>query len=544
MATRDPKSVDAELVELVGELSRRAGRAATEVEVRAALASLLPAEEKALRRMGRGAPPATPLGPMAWADLARGVEPSVAAARELGGYYQLLAERDALVAMVGPAPASLQSAAAAAKKPKADERPKAPGKKSKDLDEEPSPPSALPETPARKRRGESQARAQHVLGLFAYHRDAPRVAQALKLSLNELEAEIDELGVRRKANRLISGLDSELPVAQPTAAPKSGPPLRRSLAEQASVKAARDAAKAAEDKARAAKAAEDAEAAAKAVAQVRPVSRRVEPPREQPAMPSARRSVEAPQPFKSAATHAALARKPVQKKAASAETNAEAGAADPIAARPAATTDGATKGTKAAEPARLSRKAFATEEEFLKAVLAQVGARREKLRQALGLRNEPLPEKVMLARFRAAGLDRELGLRERDLLRGLFKRHHGMSAAVGAELKLAAKDLAALLKERGLDREVEALREAQRREARAAVWPQKRIELLLQRRGWLADLGVLREIEEEVRTRVRIAWAKLRESDLSPTKAVDLLGRELQLKGADARALSKLLKLG
>ena len=564
MATRDPKSVDDGLVELVRELSRRAGRDATELEARAALAPLLPAEEKALKRMGRGAPPATPLGPMAWADLARGVEPSVASARELGGYYQLLAERDALAKMVGPSPTSLVPAAARAPKAKAaelegapDEKPAdepkpKPRAKKVDPDDEPAPPPALPDTPARKRRGESQARAQHVLGLFAYHRDAPRVAQALKGSLTELEDEIDELGIRRKVNQLIRGLDSELPVAQPTAAGKAGPPLRRSKAEQASAKEAEEAAKAAAAKARAEAAAKDAEEAAKAATQSRPVSKRVEPPREPAAMPSARRTVEAPPPFRSAGTLAALSKRPAESKPAAARPapadESKAGPAASAKAAPAAKAEAgpAAKAESAGKPAetpRLSRKDFPSEDAYLKAVLAKVGARRKQLCEALGPKNEPLPEKVMLARFRGAGLDRELGLRERDLLRGLFKRHHGMSAAVGAELKLSAADLAALVKERGLHNEVEALREAQRREARAAVWPQRRIELLLQKRGWLADLGVLREIEEEVRTRVRIAWAKLRESKLSPTKAVDLLGRELQLKGADARALSKLLKL-
>src|SRR5207248_792643 len=44
------------------------------------------------------------LGPSGWADVARGVDPQVAEAREVSGYYALQAERDALAAMVGAGP--------------------------------------------------------------------------------------------------------------------------------------------------------------------------------------------------------------------------------------------------------------------------------------------------------------------------------------------------------------------------------------------------------------------------------------------------------
>ena len=67
-----------------------------EQEVRAALAPLAPAQEAALRATSSREPPAAPLGPMAWADIARGVAPQAAAARELSGYYTLLAERESL----------------------------------------------------------------------------------------------------------------------------------------------------------------------------------------------------------------------------------------------------------------------------------------------------------------------------------------------------------------------------------------------------------------------------------------------------------------
>src|SRR5204863_5742347 len=88
-----------ELVALVRAHTHGAG----DTEIRAALAPLTPAEEKRLQRMLRK-PPAGIDGPAAWADLARGTDPTVVAARELSGYYALLAERDALAALAKKPP--------------------------------------------------------------------------------------------------------------------------------------------------------------------------------------------------------------------------------------------------------------------------------------------------------------------------------------------------------------------------------------------------------------------------------------------------------
>lgn len=66
-----------------------------------------------------------------------------------------------------------------------------------------------------------------MLGLFAYHRDAPLVARALKLSLEELLAELDKLKIRRRAFALTRGTDHEFPKAAPIASAKAGAPIRR-----------------------------------------------------------------------------------------------------------------------------------------------------------------------------------------------------------------------------------------------------------------------------------------------------------------------------
>jgi hypothetical protein len=110
MAPRDPSTVDTQLVAQVKTHSRPA----EEAEIRAALAPLSSAEERVLRSALRSDPDVHPLGPLAWADIARGLDPKLAAARELSGYYTLQAERDALAAMVTHSPGHTVGTATAA----------------------------------------------------------------------------------------------------------------------------------------------------------------------------------------------------------------------------------------------------------------------------------------------------------------------------------------------------------------------------------------------------------------------------------------------
>src|SRR5207302_1945484 len=79
VATRDPAKVDAELVALV----KRRSRPSEEAEIRAALAPLAPGEERVLRKALESDISAHPLGPAGWADIARGLDPKLAAAREM-----------------------------------------------------------------------------------------------------------------------------------------------------------------------------------------------------------------------------------------------------------------------------------------------------------------------------------------------------------------------------------------------------------------------------------------------------------------------------
>lgn len=405
---RDPAAVASELVGLLRELSRRGGRPAGDPELRSALAPLRPDEEKALRRLGLAEPRAAPLGPFAWVDIARGVDPAMAAARELSGYYALQAERDALAALVGkPATAPPSSSPAVVRVP---EKQKGKG----------APKRAPPKRAART----DAARTDELLGLFAYHRDAPSVARALRSSLGELEAELDALGIRRRAFRLTRGTYFDMPLAKANpAAPRRPSVRRRSKAEKA-------------------------------------------PPAEPPP--------------------------PTEKEQQAAE---------------------------------------------LRRLLAEVGPRRGELGRRLGVTGGS--DATLLARFRAAGLERELALRERDLLRALYLKHRGATGRVAAELGVAPEKLAAIVRERGLSRELDRLSDGYRREARNRGWPRGRIEQVLKRREYLEALGVYEELEREVVTRARMLWQEVRERP----RALEELRRALELTRDDVDRLRRLADL-
>jgi hypothetical protein len=309
-----------------------------------------------------------------------------------------------------------------------------------------SPPTRPPRS-SRAAAQDRRARAERLLALFTWHRDAPLVARSLGLSLDELDAQLDELKLRRKAYRLVRGSEFDLPIARALPGAPSGPPVRR--------------------RARAAR--------------------------------------------------------------AEAATPQEAGPPPGASATQIPPPQTATARTGPAREDAVSKQAGE-----LLALLAEVGARRGPLAARLGRPGHPLPERVLLARFRAAGLERELGQRERDLLRGLYARHRGAARAVATELGLQPEDLRLLLRERGLAGEIEALRERFRNEARNRRWPREQIEQLLRRRAWLEDLGIAAEQEREVLSRARPAWER---SGSSPAR----LRRELRLSERDARELQALL---
>jgi len=218
------------------------------------------------------------------------------------------------------------------------------------------------------------------------------------------------------------------------------------------------------------------------------------------------------------------------------EPESDQAATEAPQAEPRGSAEPAETGQTSAIPAERSEaRAVADQSAELRAILAEVGPRRAALAVRLGSARKPLSERVLLARFRAAGLERELGQRERDLLRALLARHRGSLRAVASELAIDPEELRRLLRERGLDREVEALRERFRAEARTRRWPREQIEQLVRRREWLDDLGIAHELQRDIIGRARDAWER-------SAGSLERLRRELRISDREARALRDLLK--
>lgn len=276
---------------------------------------------------------------------------------------------------------------------------------------------------SRQEAQKKRVRAQELLGLFAYHHDAPLVARALGVSMEALVGELEALKIRRRAFSLTRRTDAQMPMAAPVRGAKSGPPLRR-------------------------------------------------------------------------------------------RTKAEG-------APPA--------------PSLPKRSERDQQERELRSLLAEVGPRRSALTSRLGGISQP----ALLARFRAAGLEREFALRERDLIRALYSRHRWREALVAEDLALPMAQLRAVVGERGLSAELDRLRDRIRREERGQKWPRQRIAQVLYRRDHLRELGLLEELEGEVAARTRVLWTKVR----SRPQPLDELRKELQLTSSDAIKLQELLDL-
>ncbi len=540
---RDPSTVDEKFVVLIRELARRADRPASEEEARAALAGLKAGEQARLLQHGAGAPPARPLSVQAWADVARGASPETAAARELTGYYTLLAERDALAqvhaarasaAQVKPARARAAGQGATsgrrAKAGQADtsipphiqddaDDAGAPAQVAlsgaKPVEAKPLPPRSRKSRAESSRDGEAAAK---LLTLFAYHRDKPLVARAMGWSLADLDAEVQRLGIKSQAGKLLRGLDTELPAATARkSAKETQPVLRRSAGEKA---------RAQEEAAR--------------VRALAALAAKPEAPEPQPE-PRFKRLPGKPLAEKvhPGAKHSPGEAKAVRRVEARGEAKVER------LALPKGERRGEKLGTAnihaqvkhPEKPARVAHELSAAQGDELRAILRELGPRRNQLAARLGSSGKPLSHAAVLARFRAAGLEREFGQRERDLVRALLSRHRGSLAAAAGELALQRHELEALVRERGLAKEVEAQREEQRAQVRAAAWPKARLKLLLERADWLADLGLREELAGEARAKLAPGW-----TGLTGDKAKALAG-QLGLQPGEARALAALLGL-
>jgi hypothetical protein len=166
----------------------KSGRPVEELEIQQALEGLDASELRQLQRVSREPLAARPLGPQALLDIVRGVQPRVAAAREISGYYDLKAERDALATLARRgAPVQAEPEPEPAPEP---EPPAAPLR---------STPASTPATSSKTLTPEQQS----LLTLFAYHRDGVRVAQEPGIGATELADRVEQLGLRRRIHRLL-----------------------------------------------------------------------------------------------------------------------------------------------------------------------------------------------------------------------------------------------------------------------------------------------------------------------------------------------------
>ena len=108
---RQPDDVPTPVAVAVSDFCRRAGTPAPPRAVREALSTVSEADDFRVRAVTDAEPPASPLGPFAVVDLARGTPADTAALRERSGYYALVEELLALEDLrAGPATTATPSA--------------------------------------------------------------------------------------------------------------------------------------------------------------------------------------------------------------------------------------------------------------------------------------------------------------------------------------------------------------------------------------------------------------------------------------------------
>lgn len=284
----ETRALARDVIDDVRNACQQSGRKTTEGEVRRALEPLSAKEVDAVRRLARGGLTAA-LGPDALVDVVRGTPVHVANAREIAGYYALKAEHDALVTLTGSRDdddsdiddetdsddwdasddvddesdfddyddEELDDDELAARwsDPEADAMAaddEYPGEAvehddetaetssshyDEDASEDDEYEEVVVEKPKRaKRRGPLSAaekeESQVLMTLFAYHRDAVRVAQEMGIGLQGLSERIEELNLRRSIHRLLeqtTDIDvfSPAQVTSNKASPGSPEPLVR-----------------------------------------------------------------------------------------------------------------------------------------------------------------------------------------------------------------------------------------------------------------------------------------------------------------------------
>ncbi len=127
---------------------------------------------------------------------------------------------------------------------------------------------------------------------------------------------------------------------------------------------------------------------------------------------------------------------------------------------------------------------------------------------------------------------------ENEQLLAAFLEHKGARNRVAWALRLSPAELDKLVKDNGIGRQVEELRERFRREALAPRNLRQRLDLVGRTR-YLADLGIERRFEEELRAQLHALLEQSRKATLED--AVDHVARQQGLSGELlARAVKKL----
>lgn len=605
----------------------RTGRSADEVEVRRALAALSPAEQEAVQRLARGPAPAKPLGPDAFVDIMRGLPADVAAARELGGYYQLRAERDVLATIAraqqpesaAPRPAARPAVAPVAEPPaqaepvidepsdeeffdeeneeredeyeastpdfdeeepeyeaqddeaQDDEAPEyeAPEYAAQDdeepeyeapeyaekqdsqkpsarvryetaysddadpaseyeVDEQPERPAPAPRRPRAPAGRETDERVKELVTLFAYHRDGVLVAQALGIGIQELNDRIEDLGMRRKLNRLLeqtTDIDLFTPERLSTAKTKSVPaPVVRRRGEKP------------------------------ATPPLEPESHQFDETDDDRPMPSIRtapvnehgtrvyRRVPEARPMPTPATGPVVGRREyvreTRRRSKPAPTQTQH--AQPLPAKPLAT----TRPLAAPGP---SRRPFSDLQadagrSVLEKLIADEKANPRVLAKKLAERYEgpaqrELNETDLRQLLRHHGLLETFQSRETSNTRFLIGFHQGARGKLANALLMTPEEFAAYLARLGLSEELETTRQTRARIELGRKRLHDRIVQVLTRAPYLDDLGVLGPIDREVREAVEALF--LRFSDLPRAEAAERVREEL---GLEKNGFAKLLR--
>jgi hypothetical protein len=141
--------------------------------------------------------------------------------------------------------------------------------------------------------------------------------------------------------------------------------------------------------------------------------------------------------------------------------------------------------------------------------------------------------------IRRHDLGERFRVRQSENLRFLFGFHKGARAKVAQALLVDLAAMDALIQELGMKEEVEAMRERYRVTVRDRLPLPERLRLVLSREKYLADLGILPEVDRAVEQYVRDAFARNSSAAPAASAVEERVRRELAL---DPEAMRRLVR--